>query len=73
MLASVVALALLDALSLELFFVCSLLVLLVATELTEPLAVTPRWRRRIRWAILVGLAGFGYLVVRRIQTILANS
>ena len=39
MLASVVALALLDALSLELFFVCSLLVLLVATELTAPLAV----------------------------------
>ncbi len=36
MLASVLALVLLDALSLELFLVCSLLVLLVATELTAP-------------------------------------
>jgi hypothetical protein len=41
MLASVLALSLLDALSLELFFVCSLLTLLVATELTEPIATTP--------------------------------
>ena len=71
MLAVVLALVLLNALSLELFFICSLLVLLVATELTEALSVTPRWRRRIRLAILAGLVGFGYLVVRRIQTILS--
>jgi len=53
-------------------FVCSLLGLLVTTELTGPVAVTPRWRRRIRWLILLGLAIFGYIVLRRIQTILAN-
>lgn len=70
MLAVVLALVLLDALSLELFFVCSLIVVLVATELTAPFETTPRWRRRIRWVILVGLAVFGYIVVRRILRIL---
>lgn len=73
MLASVLALVLLNAFSLEVFFILSLIGLLVTTELTEPVAVTPRWRRRIRWAILLGLAGFGYIVLRRIQAILASS
>jgi hypothetical protein len=72
MLTVVLALVLLDALSLELFFICSLLVLLVATELTEPLATTPAWRRRIRWVILIGLVVFGSIVVRRILQILSQ-
>jgi hypothetical protein len=66
MLASILALALLDALSLDAFFVCSLLVLLVATELTDPLATTPAWRRRVRWAILLGLVVFGYVIARQL-------
>ena len=63
-------LALLEALTLELFFVVSLIGLLIVLELTAPFAVTPTWRSRLKWIILVGLAGFGYLVVRRILAIL---
>jgi hypothetical protein len=70
MLAAVLGLALLDAVSLELVFVLSLIGLLVVTELTAPINVAPRWRRRLRWLIAVGLLGFGVIVVRRILAIL---
>ena len=70
MLAVVVLLAALGSISLELFFVLSLIGLLVVIELTAPFAVTPGWRRRLRWIVLAGLAGFGYIVVRRILEIL---
>ncbi|MDS0280802.1 hypothetical protein [Haloarcula onubensis] len=67
---AVLALSLLGALSLELFFVVSLIGFLVVVELTAPFAVTPTWRRRLRWVIAVGLLVFGYIVVRRILAIL---
>lgn len=70
MLATVLALALLSSLSLELFFVVSLIGFLVVTELTAPFAVTPRWRARLKWFVLLGLIGFAYVVVRRILAIL---
>lgn len=70
MLATIVLLALLNTLSLELFFVLSLIGFLVVTELTAPFNVTPEWRARLRWIIAVGLAIFGYIVVRRIIEIL---
>ncbi|WP_049902586.1 hypothetical protein [Halococcus agarilyticus] len=70
MLATIVGLALLGSLSLELFFVVSLIGFLIVTELTAPFSVTPRWRARLRWIVLVGLLGFGYIVVRRILEIL---
>lgn len=70
MLAAVVGLTLLGALSLELFFVISLIGFLVVVELTAPFSVTPEWRSRLRWIILIGLAGFAYVVVRRILAIL---
>lgn len=70
MLAALVLLTLLGALSLELFFVVSLIGLLIVVELTAPFSVTPQWRSRLRWIILVGLLGFGYVVVRRILAIL---
>lgn len=73
MVASIIVLVLLDAFTLELFFVISLIGLLIATELTAPFTVTPQWRRRLRWIILLGLVGFGYLIARRIMTILSNS
>lgn len=73
MLGSLIVLTLLGAFSLELFFVLSLISLLVVTELTAPFRITPTWRRRLLWVILVGLAGFAYIVIRRIQTILENS
>jgi hypothetical protein len=70
MVATLFVLVLLDSFSYELFFVVSLIGLLVVTELTMPFRVTPTWQRRLRWVILVGLVGFGYVVVRRILEIL---
>ena len=70
MLAAVLALAALGAFEAELFFVLSLIGLLIVTELTAPVAVTPAWRRRLRWLILLGLVGFAVVVVRRILEIL---
>lgn len=73
MLATVLALSLLGSLSYELFFVVSLIGFLVVTELTAPLQVTPRWRGRLKWFILLGLVGFAYVVIRRILDILARA
>jgi hypothetical protein len=70
MLAALVLLAVLDALSLELFFVVSLIGFLVLVELTAPFQVTPQWRKRLRWVILLGLIVFGLIVIRRILAIL---
>ncbi|MFB1066377.1 hypothetical protein [Natrinema sp. H-ect4] len=70
MVATILVLALLNALSYELFFVLSLIGFLIITELTAPFNVTPTWRRRLRWLILVGLIGFTAIVVRRILEIL---
>ena len=72
MLACVLGLALLDALSLELFFVLSLIGFLIVTELTAPLNVSPAWRRRLRWVIAAGLLGFAVIVIRRILDILSG-
>lgn len=70
MVATVLVLAVLDAVSYELVFVCSLIGFLIVTELTAPFNVTPTWRRRLRWLILLGLGGFAVVVVRRILEIL---
>lgn len=72
MLLSVLALALLDTLTLELFFVLSLIGFLIVTELTAPFNVTPEWRTRLKWIIGIGLVVFGYVVVRRILEILPS-
>ncbi|WP_254533902.1 hypothetical protein [Natrinema gelatinilyticum] len=70
MIATVLVLTLLNALSYELVFVLSLIGFLIITELTAPFNVTPTWRRRLRWLILLGLVGFAVIVVRRILEIL---
>lgn len=70
MLVTIVLLALLNSLSLELFFILSLIGFLVVTELTAPFNVTPEWRTRLRWIIVIGLAIFGYIVIQRILEIL---
>ena len=66
----IVLLAALGSFSYELFFVLSLIGLLIVTELTAPIAITPRWRRRLFWLILLGLVGFAVVVIRRILEIL---
>jgi membrane protein implicated in regulation of membrane protease activity len=70
MLGAAVVLALLESLSLELFFVVSLIGLLIVIELTAAFSVTPTWRARLKWLVLLGLVGFTYVVVRRILEIL---
>lgn len=70
MVSVILLLTALNALELELFFVVSLIGLLVVVELTAPFNVTPRWRRRLLPVIVAGLAGFGYIVTRRIIAIL---
>jgi hypothetical protein len=70
MLTTTVVLVALDSLSLDLFFVVSLIGFLVVVELTAPVAVSPQWRRRLPWLIAAGLLVFAYIVVRRILEIL---
>lgn len=70
MLGAVVVLTLLGSLSLELFFAVSLIGLLIVIELTASFSVTPTWRARLKWLVLLGLVGFAYVVVRRILEIL---
>ena len=62
MLGVVVLLTLIDAFSLEAFFVISFIGLLFLNQLTAPVNVTPRWRRRLRWVTLCGLVLFGVLI-----------
>lgn len=66
MLVTVVVLSLLDALTIEIFFIGSLLGLLVMVELTAPINVAPAWRARLKWVVAVGILLFGYFMVRRI-------
>jgi membrane protein implicated in regulation of membrane protease activity len=72
MMATIIMLATLEALSLELFFVVSLIGFLIVTELTAPLNVAPRWRKRLRVIIALGLLVFAYIVARRITEILSG-
>lgn len=66
MLAVVLALSLLGTLSLEVFFIGSLVGLLVLTELTAPVNIAPAWRSRLKWLVVLGLAVFGYFMVNRV-------
>jgi hypothetical protein len=70
MLGILVVLAVLSSLSLDLFFVLSLVGFLVMVELTAPFNVTPLWRSRLKWVIMLGLVTFGYIVIRRILDVL---
>lgn len=70
MVATLLLLVLLDSFSYELFFVLSVLGLLIVTGLTLPTAVTPRWRVRLQRLIWLALAGFAVVVIRRIVEIL---
>ncbi|GAB3673305.1 hypothetical protein [Halopiger thermotolerans] len=70
LLSVVLLLAAVDSLTYDLLFLFSLIGFLVVTELTAPVSVTPRWRQRLIWVIVVGLVGFTVLVVRRLVAIL---
>jgi len=70
MLGCLLLLTLLASLTYELFFVVSLIGLLVIIELTAPFRITPVWRKRLWVITALGLAVFGGIVVRRILAIL---
>lgn len=72
MLATALVLALLESLSYELFLVVSFIGFLIVTELTEPVALTPRWRRRIWWLVPPALIIFGLMILRRIVSVLPD-
>ena len=70
MLGAILVLGLLGSLTTELFFVISLIGLLIVVELTAPFRIAPRWRKRLWVVIALGLLGFGIIVIRRILAIL---
>ncbi|MDS0300279.1 hypothetical protein NDI76_16150 [Halogeometricum sp. S1BR25-6] len=72
MLASIVGLSLIGAFSLGLFVLVSLIGFLLLTVATAPVNVTPRWRSRLKWPIVLGLAIFAYLLVRQVASILST-
>lgn len=54
----------------ELFFVVSLIGVLVVAEFTSPIHVRPPWRKRVRWVILIGVVGFLVVLARRTVAVL---
>lgn len=70
MLATLLGLLLLGALSLELLFVVSFIGFLAITQLTAPFTITPTWRHRLKWVIAIALLIFAIIVIRRILAIL---
>jgi hypothetical protein len=71
LLVSLVVLSAFGSLNVELFYVSSLIGFLVVTELTAPLNRLQQWRSGLGVIALLGFVGFAYLVVTRLQAILA--
>ncbi|RQG90993.1 hypothetical protein [Natrarchaeobius chitinivorans] len=70
MLATILGFTVIGSFSLELFFVAALIGLLIVTELTAPFNVSPAWRDRLPWLVLVGLVAFAALLARRVLVVL---
>jgi hypothetical protein len=70
MLAVVGLLVVTESLSLDLFFLFSVVGFLLVTELTTSFSLTPDWRRRLRWVLAVAVVVSAYLVTSRILAIL---
>ncbi len=69
-LAVLIAMTLINAFTLEVFFVTSLIGILAITEVMLPINIRPLWYRRLRWVIVVGLGVFGYILLRRVFSLL---
>ena len=59
---SAIILIIFESLSYELFFVLSLIGFIVMIEFTSPIAVSPVWRTRLRWILILGLIIFAYII-----------
>ncbi|AUV82868.1 hypothetical protein C2R22_15485 [Salinigranum rubrum] len=66
-------LSVLDSLSFERLYVVSFLGYLVLSELTAPVNRTANWRRRLLPITLVGVVGFGYVVVTAVMAAWAGT
>lgn len=72
MVIAVLLLAYFGALTLEQFFILSFLGFLALVEMIVPFTdVTPRWRTRIRWTIIIGVLVFLYILLNQIIEILS--
>lgn len=72
MLFAILLLAVVDEMSLDLFFSLSLLGLFVIAGVTTPFSVVPEWRRRLQWLIILGTVVFAYLVFQRVLDIVGG-
>jgi len=72
MLASILGLAVIGALTLELFVLVSLIGFMLLTLLTAPINVTPQWRARLKWPIILGFVAFSYFVGRNVFTVIST-
>ena len=63
----------LEALSITNYVVVSFIWLLVVAEYTTPPIVKPKWRRKLRWVILICLILFAYVSYEQMITILDPS
>ena len=70
MVGTILVLTVVGSFSYELFFLLSVLGLLVVTGLTLPVSVTPAWRVRLQWLVRIALVGVAIVVIRRILEIL---
>ena len=70
LLGTVVLLAVLDSVTIDLLIVIGLIGILLAAEATAPVYVTPRWREKLETVIGLCLLLFGVLVVYRLVNIL---
>lgn len=66
MIGVVLVLSVFGMLTLETFFIVSLAGFLALVQLTSPFAVTPHWRTRLKWFIVLGLLAFGYIMFKRV-------
>ena len=69
MVLTVLGLTTLNALTGVTFILISFIFLLIISEFTAPITVTPAWRIRLRWVILGSLFVFAYVTVRHIRAI----
>jgi len=69
MLGTILCLAVIDTLTLELFAVVSIIGFVLLVVATAPVNVTPRWRSRLKWPVLLGILLFVYLVIREVLSV----
>jgi hypothetical protein len=72
MLATILVFGTFGLLTLERFFVVSLVGFLLLVEATATVEVDSPWRSRLRWLIVAGIVAFAYVAVRRLLDIVST-